>query len=179
MTVLLAAVAAVPVTNVGWTWAATMGAIQNVLIAGGGAGLGGLLIRVMVQLRKLANERAAQDDVRDAGRWGELMSFNSQLTVRVEKLEADLREERRRCDEEMAHARKDHLEEMARLRSEHAAETKALSEKMDGLQRMMIQNQLSTAQAMSVPPNSPKASESIERVGHHLRVANGDSDEQS
>lgn len=166
--------AAVPVTNVGWTWAATMGAATNVIITLLGGGGLAVLFRAVVALKKIANERAAQEDQRDAGRWTELQSLNDKLVARVERLEGEVRDERKRADDEASELRKQHNEELAAIRREHAMEVRALNEKFDALQRMMIQNQLSTAQALAVPPNAPKSAEAFESVGKNLRNSMGE-----
>lgn len=131
--------------STGWTWAATMGAIQNLLIAGGGAGIGGLLIKAIVQLRRIGNERAKQDNERDSGRWSELMDLNERLQKRIERLEADVREERKRSDDEVSAIRKSHVEEVAAIRREHDVQIRAFNERIDQLQRTIIQGQVTTA----------------------------------
>lgn len=164
---------AVPVQAVGWTWAATMGAVQNVLLVALGGGGGGLLIRALVQLKKIANERAKQEDDRDAGRWGELQTLNDKLQARVERLEGEVRDERKRADDETTQLRRQHNEEIAAMRREHVAEVRALNERFDALQRMMLQNQLSTAEAIANKPNAPKSVEAFESVSKNLRNSMG------
>jgi len=104
------AASAVPVAVQGWTWAATTNAINGVLIAGGGSGLAALLIKALIQLKRIGNERATQEDVRDGARWKELMEFNERLQKRVDTLEQEAKEERRRCEEQLDELRRDMME---------------------------------------------------------------------
>lgn len=154
-----------------------MGALQNVILLAGGSGIGGLILRATVQLKKMSNERAKQEDDRDAGRWGELQTLNDKLQQRVERLEDEVREERKRSDDEATQLRRQHNEEIATMRREHAAEVRALNDKFDAMQRIMLQNQLSTAQVLTVPPNAPKSVEAFESVGKNLRASMGTDNE--
>lgn len=149
-----------PALNVGWTWSATMGLVQNLLILTLGGGGLGILVRAGIQLRRIANERAKQDDDRDAARWNELMGLNERLQNRVEKLETDIREERRRCDDDLNAMRRTHIDEM-----------RAVNERLEQLQRTIFQNSASTAAMFASVNPASKAAESIERVGKHLRDA--------
>ena len=149
-----AAAQAVPVTNVGWTNTATVSAIQTIVVTLlGSGGLYGLF-RGVALLLKIANQRAAQDDSRDAQVRREMAELNDKQTARIEKLEAEIRDERRRCDEEVAGLRKEHAEEVRELRAQ-----------IDAMQRIILQWQISTGQMLSLPPGSaPKAGEAIERL---------------
>lgn len=167
---LLAHAMPIPVTNTGWSWAASMGAIQNLLIAVlGGGGLVGVL-KHLSERRKMENERSAQDDTKDATLRKELSDLTDRLTARIGKLEGDVSDERRRCDEELAAVRKAHGEEMAAQRLTHADEMRDLRKQLDGLQRMIIQWQISTGQMIQVPASDhPKANEAMERLVDKLK----------
>jgi len=153
----------IPVAT-GWTWTTTMGAVQNILLAGGGAGLGALGLRIIVALKRLGNERAKQDTDRDSGRWRELMELNDKLQVRIAKLEDDVRDERRRSDEEVALIRKQHVEEMTTVRLEHERQIKAFNERIDQLQRTIFQNQQSTATILAPMVGAERAREKLDKI---------------
>lgn len=94
-------------------------------------GLFGILVRQWVPLRKLQIDQ-------DAG-------LRADLLKRIAELEAELSEERRRCDEKMA----------------------KLQAQFDGLQRMVIQWQVSSGRAFELGGSS-EAAKSISRVEEHL-----------
>lgn len=133
----------VAVQNVGWTWTATVAAVQTVIYTLFGAG--GLygIARGVALLWKMANERAKQDDDRDAGIRREMAELSDRQTKRIDKLEADLRDERKRCDEEMMAQRRLHIEEIATLKREHTDEMAVMKAEFEGYMRQVLQMQRS------------------------------------
>ena len=137
---LLDVVPPISVQNVGWTWGATMGALTNIILGGGAVGIIGAILRAGVALKRIANERAKQDAQRDSDRWKELLEFNKslqddidKLRTRVDKGDEAIREERRRCDVEM----------------------KALHDRIEGLQKSLLQHAASLGNMVSLPGNAP------------------------
>lgn len=107
-------------------------------------GLFGILVRQWVPYKKLLVDEDA--------------SLRSDLLKRISDLEStqvdmqrrhedEMREERRRCDEEMSKVRA----------------------QLDGLQRMIVQWQITSGRALELGHgHSPEAAKSIERVEEHL-----------
>jgi len=133
----------VPVQNVGWTWSATMGALTNLILGGGAAGIIAAVLRAGVALKRIANERAAQDAQRDSDRWKELLEFNKTLQDRVDSLEGALREERKRCDSEM----------------------KVLHDRIEGLQNSLLQHAASLGNMVALPVNAPTTTAKLQGAG--------------
>jgi hypothetical protein len=94
-------------------------------------GLFGILVRQWVPYKKLLVEEDA--------------SLRADLLKRISELEAELSEERRRCDEKMS----------------------KLQAQFDGLQRMVIQWQVSSGRAFELGGSS-EAAKTIPRVEEHL-----------
>ncbi|WP_334656721.1 hypothetical protein [Sphingomonas panaciterrae] len=69
-------------------------------------------------------------------------SLREDLLERIKELEADIRDERRRCDEEMA-----------KLRTH-----------VEALQRIIVQLQISTGQMLKFPVETPAADAALERL---------------
>lgn len=161
----------VPV-DVGWTPGALVSLVQTVAtVLIGGGGLYGIA-RAVAILWKMANERAKQDDDRDKDIRREMADFSKLMQARVEKLEVDLREERKRCDEELAEVRKLHAEEMANQRRAAEDGMRVLRDEISGLHKQMIQMQRSTAATRIMPtmpePPQPTSLDS-DAIGQALR----------
>ena len=145
---------AVPVQPVGFSWTAIIGVIQTLVVAAlGGGGLWGLFRGIGLLLRIL-NERSKQDDEKDAALRREMAEQNDRLLARISKLETDISEERRRCDEEIAALRRTHADEVRDMRAQ-----------IDGLQRVIVQLQISTGAVLNLPATGAiKAAETLDRL---------------
>ena len=95
----------------------------------------GALIKVWPMLDK--QKRAGDASLRE-----DLMGLLATRDKRITELESDIINERRRCDEEMS-----------KLRAQ-----------VDALQRMIVQLQISTGNALHFSSSTPSADASIERV---------------
>lgn len=73
-------------------------------------------------------------------------SLRTDLLARITKLETDLLDERKRCDLEL----------------------EAMRKQIEGLQRMIVQFQVSSGRVLPLTGDTPAANASIERVAAHL-----------
>ncbi len=151
---------AMPV-SVGWTPTATIGVVQTfAIVIFGGGGLYGLA-RAVALLWRMWNESKKLDSDGAAAVRKEMMDLNERQTQLIVKLEDDLRDERRRCDDETTELRKSHASEMAQLRKSHVEEMRMLHERIEGLHRQMVQMQRTTGQVIRQGANSPTTNSRI------------------
>lgn len=142
-----------PEVNIGWTPAATMGLIQNLLLGGGGGVALKIFANHLIAMRKIADQRAQQVDARGDAQ-------NSALTARVTELEGALVAERRDCNKQLSEMRRDYDKQLA----EQRAELREMQTKLDGFVRQMIAFQTSEARAMPLPPATAKAMQSLDKI---------------
>lgn len=105
-------------------------------------GLFGILVRQWVPYKKLQVEEDA--------------SLRTDLLKRISDLEAAQIDIQRRHEEEMRDERRRCDEEMSKVRAQ-----------LDGLQRMIVQWQITSGRAIELG-HSPEAAKSIDRVEEHL-----------
>lgn len=139
---MAAGVAPAPTVNVGWTPAATMGLIQNLLIGTGGSVGLKVFASHLLQMRKIADARAQQVDQRGDAQ-------NLALTARVTELEKALSDERRECDRQLAEMR---------------GELRDMQTTIDGFVRQMVAFQTSEARAMPLSNHMTRAIDSLDQI---------------
>lgn len=136
------AAATAPMVNVGWTPAATMGLITNVIVACVGGGGIKVWANHLLAMRKIADERSKQVDARGDAQ-------NEKLTSRVTELEKALSDERRECDKQLAEMR---------------GELREMQTKVDGFMRQLIAFQTSEARALPLTANMSRAMGSLDHI---------------
>lgn len=99
------------------------------------ATIAGYIVRQYVPWFKANTER-------EAGVTGALQTLVDKLQKRIDDLEDALREERKRCDEE----------------------TRSLHGKIEALQKLIIQWQVSTGHVIEIGQHAPKATEAMHRM---------------
>jgi len=134
--------ATAPMVNVGWTPAATMGLITNVIVACVGGGGIKVWANHLLAMRKIANERAVQVDARGD-------TQNEKLAGRVTELEKALSDERRECDRQLAEMR---------------GELREMQTKVEGFMRQLIAFQTSEARAMPLSAHMTRAMGSLDNI---------------
>lgn len=138
----VAATAAGPVLNVGWTPTTTMGLITNIIAVGLGGGALKVFANHLLSMRKIADARATQVDARGDAQ-------NIALSSRVSELEKALSDERRECDKQLAEMR---------------GELREMQVKIDGFVRQLIAFQTSEARAMTLSPAMSRAMGSLDTI---------------
>lgn len=156
--------AAKPDVNVGWTPAATMGAITNLILAAVGGGGLKVLANHFLQLRTIANKRAEQVDARSDG-------YSTKLAERVDTLE------RAQAADRLAH-----LDEMRQLNATHAADMaeehracekrlddmreqlREMQQRLDGFMRGLVQYQSVEAKRLPLSPHMERAVSKLDEI---------------
>jgi hypothetical protein len=156
----LAAAVTPPQVQVGWTPAATMGAVQALLTAVGGGTALKILANHLLSLRKIAAERATAVDARGDAQ-------NVALTARVTDLERQQAErekawtdERRELDKLLSDERRDCDRQLAEMRGE----LREMQTKIDGFVRQIVAFQTSEARAMPLSPQMTRAMQTLDEV---------------
>lgn len=103
------------------------------------ATIAGYIIRQYVPWFKANTER-------EAGVTGALQTLVDKLQARIDGLEQALTEERRRCDEE----------------------TRSLHDKIEALQKIIIQWQVSTGHVIELSHQAPKATDALNRMASRI-----------
>ncbi len=151
--------------NPGWTWTATIGAIQTVVLSGGFATLVWGMFKGISLLWQRNNESKKLDVDAAMALRKEMAEITERQQVRIDGLEAAGREDRKRFDDEMAALRKAHAAEVAEMRGRYESEIRSLRDEIAGYHRQLIQWQQTSGRA--VPLARPKAD--AEAVGDLLR----------
>lgn len=113
----------------------------------------GVALAVGYFLRQYLPFFKAQGD-REGALHAQMQSLIATLTVRIKALEDEVSAERRRHDEEVSEIRRRHDEEVSEVRHRHDEEVRALNNKLDAMQRIIIQWQVSTGRALTMGHDS-------------------------
>lgn len=173
----LASGAAVHVQPVGMSSAAWVGVVQTIITAVFGSGVIYGMARGLALLWKMWNESKKLDADGAAAVRKEMMDLNDRQNQRISLLEKDLRDERKRCDDETDAIRKAHGEEMASLRKLHADEIRELHTRIEGLHRQMVQMQKyqtpESARTMNAPTTTARMGSDTQGIGEVLKQTYG------
>lgn len=156
--------------NPGWTYSATIGAVQTVLIAVlGGGGVWGIF-RGIGLLWKQSNETKKLDNDAAISLRKEMAEITERQQKRIDGLEDAGREDRKRFDDEMTALRKSHAAEVAELRGRYEVEIRGLRDEIAGYHRQLIAWQQASGKAVSLPP-LVKPSADVSDIGEVLNSA--------